>query len=158
MDAHLHFQVNEKHPTKNEFTGIVDPFNLGIDGGRPAYWDTKTNNFKPSPDQRKVELEFVLEVLPTNLMNAEIDGATKRQLLELRSRPQELRTYLGRRVLEKTKGPDGTKAYEFLPGSDMYNLMHQIYSLTRTNHLVVHLPFPHPMLLSFYRAYNPIDL
>ena len=150
----LHFQVHEADPKTYKFTDIFDPFTLGVDGGRPTYWDTKTNFYDTPPGGRKHRLEFFLDSLPPFLTNAQIDEPTKKNLLELRSDPGELRKYLGKRVLEKGRGPDGKRAYEFLPGSDMYYLMLQIYSLTRTNDMVLMLPFPHPMLLDFYRARN----
>ncbi|MBI4167604.1 MAG: M23 family metallopeptidase [Candidatus Aenigmarchaeota archaeon] len=162
MPEHLHFMIYERRHdgTYVERNGKqlkwhihvrpgLDPFILGVSGRRPIYWDTRTIIYD-LPDRKRV-LDLRIDELESRINNSELDNQAKSEILRRRHTPLELRGYLVSEVLTKAK--DGK--YKCLPGSDMYSLMLDFLHLTSKNPFIAMLPFPHPMLLDFYKKGNP---
>ncbi|MBI4167603.1 MAG: M23 family metallopeptidase [Candidatus Aenigmarchaeota archaeon] len=161
---HLHLQISEvkninsKDTSKKLYRTVqpgFDPFRYGIDGNKPVYWDTKTEIEPTSPWTRESYLQNVLDTLESRIKSTEIDEQTKRDILSRRNNPEGLREYLGREVLNKHQGKNGEFGYKYLPGNILYTLMLEVFAYTSKQPFIVMLPFPHPMLKSFYQRENP---
>lgn len=164
-DPHVHFDLRRYRNSGQERLSL-DPFTLGIDvekpyggidqginyGGRPVYWDGRTAIY--GPKDRKVRLQQSLDSLEKRVKESDLDAVTKQELFKRHNGPEELRDYLGHRVLLK-RGHDGKEAYEFMPGSLMYSLMLQFYSRTSKQEFIAMLPFIFPPLKPVYQKANP---
>ncbi|MBI4167602.1 MAG: M23 family metallopeptidase [Candidatus Aenigmarchaeota archaeon] len=152
---HLHLAIAELN---EKWTGIgpgLDPFILGVDGRRPIYWDTKAEIEPDYPWTRESYLQRSFETLDERIKEAEVENQTKREVLSRRIKPEELKSYLGREVLQKHQGRNGEVGYKYLPGHFMYSLMLEVFAYTSKQPFIAMLPFPHPMLKSFYQKENP---
>lgn len=164
---HLHFGITS---TTNNQRYSLDPFTLGIDaekpyggvdqgmplGGRPVYWDGETEIPHRAKD-KKVYLKRSLDTLVQRVQQSDLDQATKKEILDKQNKPEELRDYLGMRVLQKKPGADGKLQYEFMPGPDslMYGLMLEFYGRTSKERFIAMLPFIFPPLKEAYQKANP---
>jgi len=162
---HLHFGI---YSTTNNQIYSLDPFTLGIDaekpyggvdqgiplGGRPVYWDAKTEIPHRAKD-KKVYLQKSLDTLVQRVQQSNLDQATKKEILDRQNKPEELRDYLGMRVLQKKPGAEGKPQYEFMPGSLMYALMLEFYVRTSKEGFIAMLPFIYPPLKPYYQKANP---
>ena len=134
----------------------LDPFTLGIDGGRPVYWDGKTKIIKDiNLINKKAGLEQFLDTLGSRLKDSDLDKETVKELLDRYNKPDELKEYIGMRVLQKKKGQNGAARYEFMPGSLMYSLMLELYIRTSKQEFIAMLPFIFPPLKETYQKANP---
>ena len=90
------------------------------------------------------------------MKQSNLDQATKKEILDRQNKPEELRDYLGMRVLQKKQGADGKPQYEFMPGPDslMYSLMLEFYGRTSKEGFIAMLPFIFPPLKSVYQKAN----
>ena len=146
----LHFQIYKVKKGKSIPPGF-DPFTLGIDGGRPVYWDTKTEIV--SLDEREEHLQKTLSTLDRRLKETEVNNIIKEQLLSKRKNPIDYRNYL--RMLVSQKHPNEDGVYNHIPGSFLYSEWLKAEAYTSKQQFIAMLPFPHPMLLDFYKKENP---
>lgn len=170
---HLHFQVS-RLSEGNEIESL-NPFELGIDadkpikgyadrfgksyGGRPVYWDSTTyinaiNRFGKESSlvsKRGAMLKETLDTLDKRMRESDLDEATKKELINRKNKPEELRDYLGFRVLTPKKIQDGKGIYEFKPSSLMYELMLKVYSSLSKQEFIATLPFIYPELKPIYQ-------
>ncbi|MBI2667751.1 M23 family metallopeptidase [Candidatus Woesearchaeota archaeon] len=146
----LHFQIYQVKDKKSIPPGF-DPFKLGVDGGRPVYWDTKTEIVPLN--WRGEYLQKTLSTLDQRLKEAEVDNIVREQLLSKRKNPIDYRDYL--RVLVSQKHPNEGGIYNHLPGSFLYSEWLKAEAYTSKQPFIAMLPFPHPMLKSFYQKENP---
>ena len=100
-------------------------------------------------------LKETLDTLDTRMRESDLDEATKKELINRKNKPEELRDYLGFRVLTPKKIQDGKGIYEFMPGSLMYALMLELYSATTKQEFIATLPFIFPPLKPIYQKANP---
>ncbi|MBI2558959.1 hypothetical protein HYW20_06580 [Candidatus Woesearchaeota archaeon] len=168
--GHLHFEIQiVEGITGTAGTGGfyyvvpgIDPFQAGIDaekpvgqyGSRPVYWDGKTA-IAMTAKNKKIELQKSLDTLEKRLRQSKLDQDTIKNILDRQNKPEELRDYLGLRVLQKKKDKDGKERYEFMPGSLMYGLMLEFYGRTSKEGFIAMLPFIFPPLKSVYQKTNP---
>ncbi|MBI2663321.1 peptidoglycan DD-metalloendopeptidase family protein [Candidatus Woesearchaeota archaeon] len=160
---HLHLQISDvrnigpKNGYKNWYKTIppgLNPFTLGIDRGKPVYWDTKTE-MGPFPlDSKQIYIERLIDNMQERVKETDIDAQTKNELLKRRN-PEDLRNYLEKEVLKKNQGADGKLSYKYLPGHFIYGLMLEVLNYTAKHEGIAMLPFPYPMLLDFYKKENP---
>src|SRR3989338_628246 len=160
---HLHFEARKIEG--NEFTRPgIDPFKAGIDakkpvgeyGGRPVYWDGKTE-IVYTLGRIKGFLEWQ-DTLEAKIKESDVDRVTKEELLKRQTKLDDLRDYVGMRVLtKKSSAPDGKPRYEFMPGSFMYALMLESFNKLRDTRLefTAMLPFIFPPLKEVYQKANP---
>lgn len=161
---HLHFGV---YSTTNNQIYSIDPFTLGIDTektfdeypkgrrvARPVYWDSETEIPHRAKD-KKAFLKKSLDTLAERLKQSDLDQAAKKDILDRQNKPEDLRDYLGMRVLQKKPGPDGKPRYEFMPGSLMYGLMLEFYGRSSKEGFIAMLPFIFPPLKPVYQKANP---
>ncbi|MBI4245821.1 MAG: hypothetical protein HY614_01400, partial [Candidatus Rokubacteria bacterium] len=142
----------------------IDPFKAGIDarspvgeyGGRPVYWDGKTEILLGGGGMRVLLLDESRDTLAKRLKESNLDNATINELLKRHNEPIALRDYLGQRVLLKKPAlPGGKPKYEFMPDSLMYSLMLEFYNRTQGHDFVAMLPFISPPLKPIYQQANP---
>ena len=151
---HLHFELYRRDSKLRPIKPGLDAFNYGIDGGRPVYWDTKTE-IGPFPlDSKQIYIERLIDNMQERVKKTDIDAQTKNELLKRRN-PEDLRNYLEKEVLQKHQGKNGEISYKYLPGHFMYSLMLEVFAYTSKQPFIAMLPFPHPMLLDFYKKENP---
>lgn len=172
---HLHLSIRWHDRANYTATGDIyregrDPFTLGIDqekpldeyvgstgrrrAARPVYWDTKTS-IQLTEKNKKIYLQRSLDTLEKRLRQSDLDQTTIKEILDRQNKPEELRDYLGMRVLQKKKDKEGKERYEFMPGSLMYKLMLEIYSGTAKERFIAMLPFIFPSLKEIYQKANP---
>ena len=156
VGPHLHFAL--KKPGRRPG---LNPFETGIDGGRPVYWDgtTKILTFVPGDEgeyARAAALGEVLDSLGEDIKDQdELDRRTARDVLARGNDPDGLREYLDQRVFRK-KSKDGIQEnYEFMPGSFMYALTLKVFNLTKPQEFTSMLPFIFPLLKHVYQDRNP---
>lgn len=164
---HVHFEIRwYDRANQSQTKESLDPFTLGIDTekpmdnylgkrfARPVYWDTKTAIPLTAKNKKKY-LQRSLDTLVKRIQESDLDQITKEEILKRQNKPEELRDYLGMRVLQKKQGDDGKPHYEFMPGSSMYGLMLEFYGRTSKEGMIAMLPFIFPPLKSVYHKANP---
>lgn len=102
MEPHLDFRIYKREQGKQPEPPGLDPFTLGIDqkrpvgeyGGRPVYWDAKTE-ITFYRDRRLTLLKESLDALPARLREQdELDMATVDDLLKRHNKTSRLRSRL----------------------------------------------------------------
>lgn len=176
--THLHLGIEKLAGSKGATYKVppgIEPFKAGVDasepigdyGGRPVYWDGKTQTYETSMGigrsggvQRRAlqqSLEHTVYTLETRLKDSDLDNLAKKELLKRRNDVDELRKYIGMRVLQKKQFPDGKPRYEFSPETFMYSLMLRFYTVTLgpKQEFVAMLPFISPFVKEIYQKVNP---
>ena len=144
----------------------INPLEAGIDakkpvgqyGGRPVYWDGKTEIVATRiPKRRKAKLQESLETLDKRVNESDLDKETKEEILKRRNNPEDLRDYLGAMVLKKQPDKEGRSAYRYSPGSLPYSLTLELFTRTAQTgqEFVAMLPFIFPPLKEIYQKANP---
>ena len=166
--AQVHFEIRQHRYEDKVLVERIsrDPFEFGIDAekpldehlgkrvARPVYWDGKTA-ITTTAKNKKTRLQESLDTLEKRVKQGDLDQATVKDILGRQSMPEDLRDYLGMRVLRKKQAADGKPQYEFMPGSLMYGLMLEFYGRTSKERFIAMLPFIFPPLKPIYQKANP---
>ena len=164
----VHFEIRlHKFENKELFERLsLDPFEFGINAeksledymgrrvARPLYWDGKTA-ITITAKNKKTRLQESLDTIEKRVKQSNLDQATVKEILDRQNKPEELRDYLGMRVLQKKQAAAGKQQYEFMPGSLMYGLMLEFYGRTSKEGFIAMLPFMFPPLKPVYQKANP---
>lgn len=152
----------------------LDPFKQGIGGGRPTYWDGKTEMdplvrdngyerfFKRNANEAfwKLKISSNEELGITDDMKGRLLSIIDRTNIGWEEKHKDFSDYLSQQVLKKQPSKDGEPNYAHLPGSFMYSLALQfIRDKTPAKHrnpdLVITVPFIHPLVVDKYYKANP---
>jgi len=160
---HLHFEISNREHYDTR-VGVkfyrsvppgLHPFTLGVDGGRPVYWDGETEIV--SAIYKTIKIQEILYTFDARIKHLRdtLDSKTVKELLDRQNNPEELKNYVGFRVLNKKRGTDGKENYEFRPGSPMYKLMLELFFAMTKQEFIATLPFVYPELKPIYQKANP---
>lgn len=171
---HLHLAIAKSEPIEFDDRGRVkeysdweapgiDPFTVGLDGGKPVYNDGMTylhSNLEPLIPSEMRWLDNTLRARSSDELG--LDVAT---VSDLRERLNDndvgpMRGYLRHHVLNKQPDEQGGTNYKFLPGSFTYRLAIRFIRGPNPNQeIIAMLPFINPLVLDTYRKKNwRIDL
>jgi len=157
---HLHFGFNYwgRYAGKAEW---LDPEKYGIDGGKPIFWDGKTN-LDVYPAERKFLLEKILKDFKGELGIWQSEDKNLQELKgNLLEYYKQMDSYEWNKILDSKhlhdmRGLLKKKTLEekiYLPGTEPYSLMLKVlgYSTSEEQDIILTLPFIAPSLVSLYK-------